>query len=340
MHISTRFALFDKQEFFYGFPLAKPFTTQKIVLLFLTITLLSACGGNGDDAQTTSPQPGQAPDTEAPSVPQGLTAGNVSSSSASFSWSPSQDNIGVSGYHIFRNATPIATLAGATYTDSNLTANTQYSYTVSALDAAGNESGQSQPLQINTSPEMVCEAGEQQQVSCTDQIDNATDAQQTLTCKQDGSGFDEGACQVNACEPGYKIQDNACVLIVGGNIPTFWENTPRSACDIAINDLGKNCASADIACPTTVADVQAAVDAAQPGDSICIRGEAGGGPAGGVYTCTGEPCLNIPASADSDANARNTLANYPGESVTLKGKGNASVWNGNTTGLTTAEGAN
>lgn len=85
----------------------------------------------------------QTPDTTPPSVPTGLTVGNATTSQLTVTWSASTDNVGVVGYHVFRNGTQVATTTTASYQDSGLTANTTYSYTVSAFDAAGNESAQS-----------------------------------------------------------------------------------------------------------------------------------------------------------------------------------------------------
>jgi len=76
----------------------------------------------------TTPPP--ATDTTPPSVPS-LTATAVSSSQINLSWTASTDNTGVTGYKIYRNGTYLTTTTSA------------YSYRVSAIDAAGNESSQS-----------------------------------------------------------------------------------------------------------------------------------------------------------------------------------------------------
>jgi fibronectin type 3 domain-containing protein len=83
------------------------------------------------------------PDTTAASVPTGLTATAVSGSQINLSWNASTDNVGVSGYRIHRNGVQIATSDATTYSDTGLAANTRYNYTVSAYDAAGNDSAQS-----------------------------------------------------------------------------------------------------------------------------------------------------------------------------------------------------
>jgi hypothetical protein len=89
-------------------------------------------------------------DTEPPSIPQNLTASAVSSSRINLSWSASSDNVGVSGYRIYREGVNIATTTGLNYSDIGLSASTTYNYTVSAYDAAGNESGRSNQVSATT----------------------------------------------------------------------------------------------------------------------------------------------------------------------------------------------
>jgi chitodextrinase len=93
------------------------------------------------DATTTG---GGGGDTTAPSVPGGLTVTGATSSSVSLSWAASTDNVGVTGYDVYRNGTLAGTVtSGTSYTDTGLTASTAYSYTVKAFDAAGNLSAAS-----------------------------------------------------------------------------------------------------------------------------------------------------------------------------------------------------
>jgi hypothetical protein len=58
------------------------------------------------------------------------------------SWTGSTDNIGVTGYRIFRDGVPVGTVDDATltYTDRSALSDTTYTYSVAARDAAGNES--------------------------------------------------------------------------------------------------------------------------------------------------------------------------------------------------------
>jgi hypothetical protein len=84
-----------------------------------------------------------ASDTTAPSTPTGLSATAVSSSQINLAWAASTDNVGVTGYRIFRDGVQIATSAATSFSDAGLAPGTTYTYSVSAFDAAGNVSAQS-----------------------------------------------------------------------------------------------------------------------------------------------------------------------------------------------------
>jgi len=89
-------------------------------------------------------------DTQAPTTPTGLQGNAVSSSRIDLSWNASTDNVGVTGYEIRRDGILITTTAQTSYNDTNLTANTTYTYTVTARDAAGNVSAQSGSINVTT----------------------------------------------------------------------------------------------------------------------------------------------------------------------------------------------
>src|SRR6185503_15260428 len=92
-----------------------------------------------------------AADTTAPSVPTGLGATASSASQINLSWAASTDNVGVTGYRVYRAGALIATVGAVTgYQNTGLTASTSYAYTVQAIDAAGNASGQSNAASATT----------------------------------------------------------------------------------------------------------------------------------------------------------------------------------------------
>ncbi|WP_441880959.1 discoidin domain-containing protein [Paenibacillus sp. 2TAB26] len=81
-----------------------------------------------------------------------MTASAASSSQINLNWSASTDNVGVSGYQVFRGGTLVGSPSGTTFTDTGLNASTSYSYTVKAIDAAGNLSASSNTASATTSP--------------------------------------------------------------------------------------------------------------------------------------------------------------------------------------------
>ncbi len=87
-------------------------------------------------------QGGGGGDTTPPSNVTGLTSPSKTSTSIALSWNAATDNVGVTGYNIYRNgaASPTGTSSGTTFTDTGLTPSTTYTYTVKARDAAGNVS--------------------------------------------------------------------------------------------------------------------------------------------------------------------------------------------------------
>jgi len=82
-------------------------------------------------------------DTTPPSTPANLAVTSASQTAISLSWNASTDNVGVTGYNVFRGTTVDGTSATTTYTASSLSCGTSYTFTVQAKDAAGNVSGQS-----------------------------------------------------------------------------------------------------------------------------------------------------------------------------------------------------
>jgi chitodextrinase/serine/threonine protein kinase len=92
----------------------------------------------------------QAPDTSPPSTPAGLGAIGTGPSTIDVSWQAAVDNVGVTKYQLFRDGTKVVDVATTGYTDQGLTPDTNYTYTVRAVDAANNGSGLSAPASAHT----------------------------------------------------------------------------------------------------------------------------------------------------------------------------------------------
>jgi len=105
---------------------------------------------NGSVPYTTVSGSYTVTDQTAPTVPTGLTASSQTATSFNLAWTASTDNIGVTGYKIFRNGTQIGTSTTPSFSVTGLTPSTTYNMTVLANDAAGNSSAQSTPLAATT----------------------------------------------------------------------------------------------------------------------------------------------------------------------------------------------
>jgi chitodextrinase len=92
-------------------------------------------------------------DTEPPSAPTNLTATAPSSNRVDLSWNASADNVGVTGYEVFRGGALVGTTTGTNYTDPTVSADTTYTYEVTARDGAGNRSAFSNNATVTTPPD-------------------------------------------------------------------------------------------------------------------------------------------------------------------------------------------
>ena len=103
-------------------------------------------------SQATHNQGPPSPDTTSPSVPTGLSATVIGPTQVTLTWTASTDNVGVTGYNVYRNGTLHARVGPnpVSYSDGGVTPGTSYTYQVSAVDAAGNESALSASVTATT----------------------------------------------------------------------------------------------------------------------------------------------------------------------------------------------
>ncbi len=173
------------------------------------------------------------PDTTAPSVPTGLTGTGTSTSQISLSWTASSDNVAVAGYKIYRNGTQVGTSATASFQDSGLALSTSYTYTVSAYDAASNNSAQSASAVASTLPDTTAPSVP---TNLATQVVSSTQVNLTWTLSTD-----------DVSVTGYKIyRDNALINTVtvtpvqdAGLTPGTTYSYAISAIDAAGNESAK-----------------------------------------------------------------------------------------------------
>lgn len=105
-----------------------------------TVKAIDAAGNLSTASSTVLVTPA---DTQAPSVPTGLhLTKNAAQHSITVAWTASTDNVGVVRYRLYRNGTLVSQPTAITYNDLDLANGHTYSYTVAAVDAAGNVSAQ------------------------------------------------------------------------------------------------------------------------------------------------------------------------------------------------------
>ncbi|ARF67011.1 hypothetical protein B7C51_03110 [Paenibacillus larvae subsp. pulvifaciens] len=86
-----------------------------------------------------------------PGAPTGLQATDIETNSVTLKWNPSEINVGIQEYLIYRNDTLVGEGSSSTeFKDRGLLSNTEYRYTVKAVDVNGNVSLASKELKVKT----------------------------------------------------------------------------------------------------------------------------------------------------------------------------------------------
>ena len=125
-----------------------------------------------------------AADKEAPTVPADVKASEIAHTGAKLTWTASKDNVEVAGYNVYLNDEKVndELITGTEYDLAALTANTEYNVTVTAVDAAGNESEKSEAAIFTTLKE----------ADLTELTTTITEAEKVLTA-EDKDKYSEAA---------------------------------------------------------------------------------------------------------------------------------------------------
>ncbi|EJR28451.1 hypothetical protein IIE_05290 [Bacillus cereus VD045] len=95
-------------------------------------------------------------DTEAPTAPTELRSMGETETTVDLMWKAATDNVGVDHYEVYRNGERVHTnISDVRVMDTGLQANTEYTYEVKAIDAAGNVSKASKALKVKTKQESM-----------------------------------------------------------------------------------------------------------------------------------------------------------------------------------------
>jgi fibronectin type 3 domain-containing protein len=113
-----------------------------------TVRAADAAGNLSDPSSAASIT---LPDVSDPSAPKNLVAAAQSSTRIGLTWEASTDDVGVTGYRIYRGGNQLASIGAVTsYTDTSVSAGNAYTYEVRALDGAGHLSGPSNSSSATT----------------------------------------------------------------------------------------------------------------------------------------------------------------------------------------------
>jgi len=202
---------------------------------------------------------GAAPDTQPPSVPGKLTVTSASASDVGLSWTASTDNNAVTGYRIYRDGLQIGSAPGTalTYKDSTVSPSKSYNYEVTAVDAAGNESGKSYPAARAATPAAPTTqtfAFDSAADVTLDQVNGTTNYGSDTKLVVDGSPVDDFLLKFNLSTTGcsavtsatLRLTDKADGSVKGGDFyatasgwsegTVNWSNAPARG--VLLNSLG------------------------------------------------------------------------------------------------------
>ncbi len=112
-------------------------------------------------------------DNSPPSVPGGLKTSNVTGTFIDLEWGASIDNVGVAGYRVYKQGVEVTTTSTRTCRVAGLEPNSPYSFSVSAYDKAGNESGRSTELYVSTTDLDITPPTVPQNLLATDSTENS-----------------------------------------------------------------------------------------------------------------------------------------------------------------------
>ncbi|MBI5734049.1 MAG: hypothetical protein HY973_03870, partial [Candidatus Kerfeldbacteria bacterium] len=221
-------------------------------------------------------------DTTAPTTPTNLSATAISSSGINLSWSASTDAVGVAGYKIYRNGSLLATSNSqlTTFSDSGLSASTNYSYTVAAYDAAGNTSSQSSSANATT-----------QAAAAPDTTAPTVPANLSATAvSSSGINLSWSASTDAVGVTGYKIYRNGSLLATSNSQLTTFSDTGLAASTSYSYTVAAYDAAGNTSAQSTSAN--ATTQAAPVGGSANYYISPSGSDSNSC-TSTGSPCLTI-----------------------------------------------
>ncbi|AOW21185.1 M4 family metallopeptidase [Urechidicola croceus] len=201
-------------------------------------------------------------DTEAPSTPLNLVASSITETTATLSWNASTDNIGVTGYNVYQGSTSIGTVTATSANITGLTVDTSYTFSVSAIDAAGNESNTSNSVTFTTSSGVDTEAP-----SAPTSLTTSAITETTATLSWNASTDNVGVTSYNVYQGSTNIGSTTST---SSNITGLTASTSYSFTVTAVDAAGNESSSSNTVTFTTSSTAPTCSDGIQNGDETGV----------------------------------------------------------------------
>lgn len=202
---------------------------------------------------TTSPSeviPGnrlttQAPDAQPPTAPTNLASSAITQTTFTLSWTASTDNVGVTGYDVYQNGVKInlTNITGTAYNVTGLLPGTAYAYHVKAKDGAGNQSANSNTLNVTTGMPDITPP------SAPTNLQSSIITQTGFTLKWTASTDNVAVTGYDVYKDGVKI--NAVTVTTTTYNVTGLTNATTYSMTVKAKDVASNESVASIALPVT-----------------------------------------------------------------------------------------
>ncbi len=202
---------------------------------------------------TTSPSeviPGnrlttQAPDAQPPTAPTNLASSAITQTTFTLSWTASTDNVGVTGYDVYQNGVKInlTNITGTAYNVTGLLPGTAYAYHVKAKDGAGNQSANSNTLNVTTGMPDITPP------SAPTNLQSSIITQTGFTLKWTASTDNVAVTGYDVYKDGVKI--NAVTVTTTTYNLTGLTNATTYSMTVKAKDVASNESVASIALPVT-----------------------------------------------------------------------------------------
>ncbi|WP_394973689.1 fibronectin type III domain-containing protein [uncultured Croceitalea sp.] len=149
-------------------------------------------------------------DTQSPSSPN-VTSTDKTDTTADLSWSGATDNAAVTGYKVYTYGTLTATLGNVTnYKVIGLSPSTSYAFSVRAVDAAGNESVDSNSVPVTTDTN----SGSDSQAPTTPTLTENGKTDTTIDLTWNGASDNVGVTN-------YRVYSNNSLIETLGNVSLY-----------------------------------------------------------------------------------------------------------------------